>query len=157
MRDSDAVVVGADAELAPRREGLRLPAAVRRLTTTEARAADGGSALPEVGEGRPAMILYTSGTTGRPKGVVTTPGNLCAQVRSLVAAWEWSADDRILLVLPLHHVHGIVNVLSCALWSGARCDMLAKFDAGETWQRIARRDLTLFMAVRSRRAMRCHV
>jgi len=147
IRDSDAGVVVADAELAPRLEALRVPAAVRRLTTTEALAADGGSALPEVGEGRRAMILYTSGTTGRPKGVVTTHGNLCAQVRSLVAAWEWSADDRILLVLPLHHVHGIVNVLSCALWSGARCDMLAKFDAGETWQRIARGDLTLFMAV----------
>jgi len=147
IRDSDAGVVVADAELAPRLEALRVPPAVRRLTTTEALAADGGSALPEVGEGRRAMILYTSGTTGRPKGVVTTHANLCAQVRSLVAAWEWSADDRILLVLPLHHVHGIVNVLSCALWSGARCDMLAKFDAGETWQRIARGDLTLFMAV----------
>ncbi len=93
------------------------------------------------------MILYTSGTTGKPKGVVSTHANLCAQVTSLVAAWDWRADDRILLVLPLHHVHGIVNVLSCALWSGARCDMLPKFDAGETWRRIARGDLTLFMAV----------
>src|SRR2546421_12251538 len=93
------------------------------------------------------MILHPSGTTGKPKGVVSTHAILCAQVTSLVAAWDWRPDDRILLVLPLHHVHGIVNVLSCALWSGARCDMLPKFDAGETWQRIARGDLTLFMAV----------
>ena len=44
-------------------------------------------------------------------------------------------------------MHGIVNVLACALWSGARCDMLGQFDALETWARIARGDLTLFMAV----------
>jgi malonyl-CoA/methylmalonyl-CoA synthetase len=50
-------------------------------------------------------------------------------------------------VLPLHHVHGIVNVVSCALWAGAVCEMLPKFDAEETWSRIASGRLTLFMAV----------
>lgn len=77
--------------------------------------------LPEVDAGRRAMILYTSGTTGRPKGVVSTHRNIEAQVRMLVTAWAWSADDHILNVLPMHHVHGIVNILSCALWSGACC------------------------------------
>jgi len=120
---------------------------VRRLRTVGALAAEPRSSLPDVPDDRRAMILYTSGTTGKPKGVVTTHGGLRAQVTSLVTAWEWSADDRILLVLPLHHVHGIVNVLTCALWSGARCDMLRQFDALETWARIARGDLTLFMAV----------
>jgi malonyl-CoA/methylmalonyl-CoA synthetase len=79
------------------------------------------------------MILFTSGTTGRPKGVVTTHANISAQIESLVEAWEWSEDDRILLTLPLHHVHGIVNVVGCALWSGARCDMLTGFDALMWW------------------------
>jgi len=147
IRDADAAVVVADAELAPRLDAVPVVSAVRRLRTAGALAGEPRSPLPDVPDDRRAMILYTSGTTGKPKGVVTTHGSLRAQVTSLVTAWEWSPDDRILLVLPLHHVHGIVNVLTCALWSGARCDMLRQFDALETWARIARGDLTLFMAV----------
>jgi malonyl-CoA/methylmalonyl-CoA synthetase len=93
------------------------------------------------------MILYTSGTTSRPKGVVTTHDNIVAQITTLVDAWQWSAADRILLCLPLHHIHGIVNVVSCALWSGATCEMLPRFDANIVWERIASDSLTLFMAV----------
>jgi malonyl-CoA/methylmalonyl-CoA synthetase len=93
------------------------------------------------------MILYTSGTTSRPKGVVTTHANVAAQIKSLVEAWEWSANDRILLCLPLHHVHGIINVVGCALWSGATCNLLPRFEANAVWDRIAGGQLTLFMAV----------
>ena len=96
---------------------------------------------------RRAMILYTSGTTSRPKGVVTTHANISAQIVSLVEAWEWSAGDRIVLCLPLHHVHGIINVVSCALWSGATCEMLPRFDANAVWACIAGGSVTLFMAV----------
>jgi malonyl-CoA/methylmalonyl-CoA synthetase len=105
------------------------------------------AAMPDVAPGRGAMILFTSGTTGRPKGVVITHANIAAQIRSLVEAWEWSEDDRILLTLPLHHIHGIVNVIGCAVWSGARCDMLPGFDAGKVIDRIGNGDLSLFMAV----------
>ena len=103
--------------------------------------------LPMVDPLRPAMILFTSGTTGRPKGVVTTHANIEAQVESLVEAWEWAENDRILLTLPLHHIHGIVNVICCALWSGARCDVLPAFDAAEVIDRLSNGDLTLYMAV----------
>ena len=103
--------------------------------------------LPAVLQSRPAMIIYTSGTTGGPKGVVTTHDNIEAQVASLVEAWEWREDDRILLVLPLHHVHGIINVLSCALFSGAAVEMLPRFDSEQVWRRFASSPLTLFMAV----------
>ncbi len=103
--------------------------------------------LPEVNPARRAMILYTSGTTGRPKGVVTTHNNIRAQIECLIEAWEWNARDRILSVLPLNHVHGIINVLLCAFWAGAACDILPRFDADRVWARIAEGDLTLFMAV----------
>jgi hypothetical protein len=59
----------------------------------------------------------------------------------LVDAWEWSIDDRILLTLPLHHIHGMVNVIGCALWR-VRCDMLPGFDAGRVIERLAAGDLT---------------
>ncbi|GBE91906.1 acyl-CoA synthetase [Nostoc cycadae] len=103
--------------------------------------------LPEIDMTRRALILYTSGTTGKPKGVVTTHHNIQAQVTSLITAWEWTSSDRILHVLPLHHIHGIINVLTCALWAGAECYMLSKFDAEVVWNRICNGDLTLFMAV----------
>ena len=103
--------------------------------------------LPSLEPNRRAMILYTSGTTGRPKGAVTTHANIEAQVRALTEAWGWQSDDHILNVLPLHHTHGIINVLTCAMWSGAICEFLPVFDAAAVWERLASGNLTLFMAV----------
>lgn len=95
----------------------------------------------------PALILYTSGTTGKPKGAVHTHGSLAAQVASLSDAWEWSADDAIPNVLPLHHTHGLVNVTLCVLANGARVEMPTGFDAEACWRRLEEGGLTLFMAV----------
>ncbi|XP_034528545.1 malonate--CoA ligase ACSF3, mitochondrial isoform X15 [Ailuropoda melanoleuca] len=78
---------------------------------------------------RGAMIVYTSGTTGRPKGVLSTHHSIRAMVTGLVHKWAWSKDDVILHVLPLHHVHGVVNKLLCPLWVGATCVMLPEFSA----------------------------
>lgn len=50
-----------------------------------------------------------------------------SQISALVKAWEWNENDYIIHCLPLHHVHGIVNVLLCPLWVGATCHMLPKF------------------------------
>ena len=93
------------------------------------------------------MMVYTSGTTGKPKGVVTTHANLTAQITALIEAWGWTSNDRTLLVLPLHHVHGIVNVLGCALAAGASCEMLPQFDPEPAWDRLASGEITVFSAV----------
>jgi malonyl-CoA/methylmalonyl-CoA synthetase len=78
---------------------------------------------------------------------VTTHRNLEAQYATLVAAWGWTAGDRVLHVLPLNHVHGIVNIQGCAMWAGAVCEFLSPFEPTAVWDRMARGGVTLFMAV----------
>lgn len=146
IRDADAAIVVSDGPSAAMLQPLAASTGRRAATTAELLSAQPG-ALPAIAETRRAMMVYTSGTTGKPKGVVTTHANLNAQIGALIDAWEWTAGDRILLTLPLHHVHGIVNVVLSALWAGATCEMLPRFDANEVWARIAGGDLTLFMAV----------
>jgi malonyl-CoA/methylmalonyl-CoA synthetase len=102
---------------------------------------------PSIGGNRRATMVYTSGTTGKPKGVVATHANITAQIESLVAAWEWTAHDRTLLVLPLHHVHGIINVVCSALWSGAVLEIHPRFEPEAAWDRLASGELTVFTAV----------
>jgi malonyl-CoA/methylmalonyl-CoA synthetase len=92
------------------------------------------------------MIVYTSGTTGRPKGVVSSHATIGAQIASLVAAWEWTPRDHLLLVLPLHHIHGIVNGLGSALAVRATCEM-QPFDPDLAWDRLASGEITVFTAV----------
>jgi malonyl-CoA/methylmalonyl-CoA synthetase len=92
-------------------------------------------------------MLYTSGTTSRPKGVVLTHGNLAAQVECLTEAWEWQPDDRALHVLPLNHTHGVINILACAMWNGAACEWSGGFDPAEVWRRLAGGRITVLMAV----------
>mgnify|MGYP003665301660 CR=1 FL=1 len=104
-------------------------------------------ALPEVNINRRAMIIYTSGTTGLPKGVVSTHKNIEAQITGLIHLWKWDKDDHILNVLPMHHVHGIINVLSCALWSGACCKFLPKFNPEEIFRLFKKQEINVFMAV----------
>ncbi|EPY32045.1 long-chain-fatty-acid-CoA ligase [Angomonas deanei] len=93
------------------------------------------------------LMIYTSGTTARPKGAVHTHASVGNMVRVLQDAWEWSADDSILHVLPVHHVHGLVNVLLCALASSARCVFTKFDDPVRIAHRLEKGDMTLFMAV----------
>jgi malonyl-CoA/methylmalonyl-CoA synthetase len=138
LADADVSIVVVAPELADRVAGVNV-----RLI--EVGSSGPSRELP--GPADRAMILYTSGTTGKPKGVVSTHGNIEAQIKAMVAAWEWTRDDRTLLVLPLHHVHGIVNVVCTALWNGASCEMAPRFEAYDAWRRIIDGNLTVFMAV----------
>jgi malonyl-CoA/methylmalonyl-CoA synthetase len=146
IHDTQASTLVFDADAAPVLAPIASARGIRALSYEQLLAFQAAE-LPNINSEGRAMILYTSGTTSRPKGVVTTHANITAQIVSLVEAWEWTAEDRILLCLPLHHVHGIINVVSCALWSGATCEMLPRFDANAVWDRIAGGSITLFMAV----------
>jgi malonyl-CoA/methylmalonyl-CoA synthetase len=103
--------------------------------------------LPAVDADRSAMLFSTSGTTGRPKGAVWTHRALAVQMDALSREWGWSGEDRILSVLPLHHVHGVINVLMTALWNGACCELAPRFDAEATWARLCSGQISVFMAV----------
>jgi malonyl-CoA/methylmalonyl-CoA synthetase len=160
IRDSGSSIVIGSGRHAEALEQIAAGAGARFLSTPDllageysgVNASDPRSPFPDPRSPIPdpqrrALILYTSGTTGKPKGVVTTHGNLAAQMAALLEAWEWTADDRALLVLPLHHVHGFINVLGCALAAGASCEMLPQFDAEGAWDRLASGEISVFSAV----------
>jgi malonyl-CoA/methylmalonyl-CoA synthetase len=147
LDDARPDVVVAHPALAERVAPAAAARGLRLELSADAVAETPGSTLPRLDALRACMMLYTSGTTGRPKGVVITHGNVQAQVASLSEAWGWTAEDRVLLHLPLHHVHGIVNVLTSALWNGAVCEIHPSFDPPAVWRRLGSGELTLYMAV----------
>ncbi|MFL6293483.1 MAG: AMP-binding protein, partial [Thermoanaerobaculia bacterium] len=119
-------------------------------------AEDLGSLSREAGEGWGggsvdsddlAMILYTSGTTGRSKGAMITHGNVLATVTGLLAAWAWEPADVLLLTLPLFHTHGLVVGLHCALAAGATVLLRRKFDAAQVVRELVGGEPTLFFGV----------
>jgi malonyl-CoA/methylmalonyl-CoA synthetase len=147
IKDAGASVVvagpGFEETLAP----LARAAKARFLLAADALKAAPAAAVPQLASPRRAMIIYTSGTTGRPKGAVSSHENVGSQVAALVEAWQWKPSDRLLLVLPLHHVHGIINGLGSALAVRATCEILPAFDAETVWARLSSGEITVFTAV----------
>ena len=82
-------------------------------------------------------MLYTSGTTARPKGVLLHQSVLMAQANSLLQAWAYSPQDRLLHILPLHHIHGTVNALLAPLLAGSSIEFMYPFNPTQVWQRFA--------------------
>jgi malonyl-CoA/methylmalonyl-CoA synthetase len=76
-----------------------------------------------------AAMLYTSGTTGRPKGAIITRGNLASNAESLAELWRFTADDVLLHALPVYHTHGLFVATNTVLAAGASMLWLEKFDA----------------------------
>jgi malonyl-CoA/methylmalonyl-CoA synthetase len=141
--DAGVDAILASPELAARLDGI---AGDRRVLGTDVLTAGAPAAAiaarPQGGD--PALQLYTSGTTGKPKGAVITHENLAMQQELLGEAWAWGETDVLLHVLPLHHLHGLGIAMLSALGAGASVRFLP-FDARATWDAMAH--ATVFMAV----------
>jgi acyl-CoA synthetase (AMP-forming)/AMP-acid ligase II len=94
-----------------------------------------------------AVIVYTSGTTGRSKGAALSFRALVENTAALTGAWRFSSEDRLALFLPLFHVHGLCIGIHGALLHGMTLLLSARFDAGELVRLFAERGATIFMGV----------
>ncbi|KAI9656394.1 MAG: hypothetical protein M1831_004646 [Alyxoria varia] len=98
---------------------------------------DGKETLENQEEDKAGLMLYTSGTTSRPKGVILPSSALTAQATSLVEAWNYSSSDRLLHCLPLHHIHGTMNALIAPLFAGSSIEFLYPFTPEAVLTRFA--------------------
>lgn len=142
--DADARIVLVSAPL--RELASSLGGVVRALEPLfDARpSGDPGALADAIEESAPALQLYTSGTTGKPKGAVITHENLGVQQRLVGAAWGFGEGDVLLHALPLHHMHGLAIALLTAVGAGAAVRM-RPFDARALWDEMA--TSTVFMGV----------
>jgi long-chain acyl-CoA synthetase len=138
------------AEAVARRAGV--PRLVMVGEEYEALVAGSGVVAPSLGPDSLAAISYTGGTTGRPKGVMLSHGNLLANARHNLITTGHSADDRWLHVCPMFHVAGTANVLA-ATWVGARHVVLPRFDAAQVCRAIDEHAITHVVLVPTMLAM----
>jgi long-chain acyl-CoA synthetase len=89
-----------------------------------------------------AVLVYTSGTTGAPKGVVLDQHNVLASADAMVAWHGWTRSTRMLCVLPIHHVNGMIVSHVSSLYAGGSCVLQARFQSESFWRRIARERVT---------------
>ena len=103
--------------------------------------------LDEADDDALAMVAYTSGTTGRPKGAMLSRGNLRAGAEALVEAWEWTPDDRLVHALPMFHMHGLGAAINGSLAAGASMVVLPRFDADAVVEAAHAHGATMFFGV----------
>ena len=94
-----------------------------------------------------AVIAYTSGTTGRSKGAMLLHRNLVANIESICEAWRWTADDHLLLTLPLFHTHGLTVGAHGTLFTGASAELHRSFDATRVYDALLEGSFTMFFGV----------
>jgi malonyl-CoA/methylmalonyl-CoA synthetase len=94
-----------------------------------------------------AMLCYTSGTTGAPKGALLTHGSVLASPAALRLAWRWDPDDRLVLALPLFHVHGLGVGLHGTLLAGASAVLQPRFKPDTVLDAAREHEATLFFGV----------
>jgi long-chain acyl-CoA synthetase len=165
LRNSEAVVLFARAEYLDRVEGIvhggepvehlreivaigDKPGQAYREFRDEIAGQPSHFSLPEaISLDDEALLVYTSGTTGRPKGVVLTHYNMLADAHG-IAAWHGiGADQRMMCVLPIHHVNGTVVTLVTPLYAGASTVLNRAYSSSQFWGRIARENVQIVSVV----------
>ncbi|CAG0888725.1 unnamed protein product [Cyprideis torosa] len=157
LRDSQAGLVITTKALSSQIEAVakglkiplfRLPSQLQQIE--ERFAKDEPVSVSPTDKNGPALILYTSGTTGPPKGALHSHATLQGSLDALTSAWKRSQEDVVLHTLPLDHMHGLANVLLNSLYVGGRCVMHSKFDPAQVWRSLLGQDeqgVNLYMAV----------
>lgn len=140
---------GAKLLVAPPHQLERVAPILPDLATTSGLAAAEPRAEPTLGidPGDPALIVYTSGTTSRPKGAVLSHRALAVNLATVAAAWRWSERDRLLLTLPCFHLHGLGLGLLGSLLVGSSVVLTARFVAEEVPRLLSRHRCTMFFGV----------
>jgi malonyl-CoA/methylmalonyl-CoA synthetase len=123
LSDADPVAVVSDTNFES-----PIPIWNARALTHEASLLSAGRPSVLLDGDAPAGIIYTSGTTGTSKGAVLTHNNFAVNTMNLLTCWQITAADRLLLALPLFHVHGLANGLHCWLAGGFRMRLLERFE-----------------------------
>ena len=108
---------------------------------------EGVFGVPDIGPDDPALLCYTSGTTGSPKGAVLSHGNLLASAEALRLAWRWTERDRLVLALPLFHVHGLAVGLHGTLLAGGSAVLFERFEVDQVLDAARQQAATLFFGV----------
>ncbi|KAK7416322.1 hypothetical protein QQX98_005266 [Neonectria punicea] len=142
LNQSEASLLVSSAKFAPKaKEVLATDLTTKPAHVELAKHMGGGRhedvALGDSDPGEAGMMLYTSGTTNRPKGVLLPQSVFTAQSRSLLEAWEYTAADHLLHVLPLHHIHGTVNAILTPLLAGSTIEFMFPFNADAVWKRLS--------------------
>jgi malonyl-CoA/methylmalonyl-CoA synthetase len=148
LTDSGATLAVAGPDQRPLLEALRADAPALRAVLADSAVADATEAEwhePDVSPDDPCLMIYSSGTTGLPKGVVHTNANLSASLRALADCWRFTPDDVVVNVLPLFHIHGLSFATHMTLLTGGTVHIEESFDAAGTLDVVGRG--TVFMAV----------
>ncbi len=149
LADSGARICVTEAELAESVQALRadLPGLQHILPGAITRAENDAAPLRLPAGDEIALIAYTSGTTGRSKGAMLRHSNVRANIESVCDAWRWTAGDRLLLTLPLFHVHGLLVGFHGTIFAGASCELQRTFGATQVFDRLSSGAFTMFFGV----------
>jgi malonyl-CoA/methylmalonyl-CoA synthetase len=135
-------------EAAAGESGIRLSSSVLRPLSSTDLLADAAPLVPVLPDpAATALLAYTSGPTGRSKGAMLTHRNLAANCWAVTRAWRWTADDRLLLTLPLFHVHGLCVGFHGTLLVGGTADLRRRFDAADVYDTLLQGETTMFFGV----------